>query len=144
MAYIVAGSISVKECPPKDKEKNVTIDNTCQLCFEEDEIQQHLLKCKKLKKLFKCQEILIENIEYNNLFKNVKKQKVIVNSFKELLEVRNYILNHENRSNPSILDKMLEKSYDVRKCIVNFSSGTWIIIKENIKIIESWMVCVFE
>ena len=99
-------------------------DIACQLCFEEDENQQHLLKCKKLNKIFKSQEILIEDIEYNDIFKDIKKQKVIVSLFKELLEVRNYILNHENRSNPSILDKMLEKSYDVRKCIVNFSSGT--------------------
>ena len=104
--------------------RNKHDDIACQLCFEEEENQQHLLKCKKLNEIFKSQEILIEDIEYNDIFKDIKKQKVIVSLFKELLEVRNYILNHENRSNPSILDKMLEKSYDVRKCIVNFSSGT--------------------
>ena len=106
------------ECKANFRNKNDDI--VCQLCFEEDENQQHFLKCKKLKEIFKSKEILIENIEYNDIFKDIKKQKVIVNLFKQLIEVRNYLLNQENSRNPSILDEMLEKSYDVLKCIVHF------------------------
>ena len=104
--------------------RNREEDIICQLCSEQEEDnQQHILHCKTLKKLFKSQEILNENIQYNDLFKEVRKQKIIVNLFKELLDIRKHLLHQENSSNPSTLEKMLEKNYDLCKCIVNFSSG---------------------
>ena len=69
-------------------------------------------------------EIINEKCEYNDLFGNVQKQKVIVTMFTKLLDVRKVLKNQENSTNPSISDKMLERSYNLLPSNVNFSSGT--------------------
>ena len=103
--------------------RNNNEDIICQLCSEHEDNQQHILQCEILKKIYNSQEIVNEKIEYSDLFKDVNKQKVIVSLFKDFLEIRKSLLNHKNSTNPSTLDKMLEKSYYLRKSIVNFSPG---------------------
>ena len=96
----------------------------CDYCTESDDTQQHILQCKVLKSHLQSKEAVNENVEYNDLFKNVHKQKVIVTMFTKLLDIRNVLKNQEKSTNPSILDRMLERSYNLQPSNVNFSSGT--------------------
>ena len=96
----------------------------CDYCTESDDTQQHILQCKVLNSHLQSKEVINEKCEYNDLFGNVQKQKVVVTMFTKLLDVRKVLKNQENSTNLSISDKMLERSYDFMPSNVNFSSGT--------------------
>ena len=69
------------------------------------------------------EEILKERAEYNDLFKDARRQKVIVTIFTQLLEIRKTILQQQQSRNPSISDEMLRNRFYLQKCIVNDSFG---------------------
>ena len=52
--------------------------------------QEHLLVCSKLK--LKHQTVANEDINYEDIYKDVSKQKAVVTVMKELLDQRNYLL----------------------------------------------------
>ena len=103
--------------------KNGNNNTVCQLCSDSEDNQPHILQCKVINRFFKSKDIVNESIDYSDIFKDVRKQKVIVTIYTKLLEIRKQLLNQVNSNNPSILDKMLKNSYNLQKCIVNFSSG---------------------
>ena len=111
------------DCKANFKSKYHNGDLLCQVCAKSEENQNHLLECDILNSKLKSEDIIKEKAEYNDIFKDVKKQKVIVTLFSKLLEIRKKILNEQQLSNPSILDKMLKNRYDLQKCIVSGSFG---------------------
>ena len=111
------------DCKANFKSKYHNGDLLCQVCAKSEENQNHLLECDILNRKLKSEDIIKEKAEYNDIFKDVKKQKVIVTLFSKLLEIRKKILNEQQLSNPSILDKMLKNRYDLQKCIVSGSFG---------------------
>ena len=112
------------DCKANFKNKYRYTHLLCDYCTESDCTQQHILQCKVLNSHLQSKEAVNENFEYNDLFKNVHKQKVIVTMFTKLLDIRNVLKNQEKSTNPSILDRMLERSYNLQPSNVNFSSGT--------------------
>ena len=63
-------------------------------------------------------------IEYEDIFKNHTKQKVITTIFANLLTIREHMLEkNPNTTNPSNLDRLLKNSYKVHISIVNYSFG---------------------
>ena len=111
------------DCKANFKSKYRNTNLLCEYCSESDDTQQHILQCKVINSILRSTEIVQEKVEYNDIFKDIKKQKAIVSIFSKLLEIRKNLKNQENLANPSILDKMLKKSYNLQTCIVNFSFG---------------------
>ena len=95
----------------------------CSICDDEEEdTQEHLLNYKILNEKLRSIENTQENVKYEDIFADHKKQKVVTSKFKKLLNIRRLILenNQPNLSNPSGL---LKFSYNIQPCIVNYSSG---------------------
>ena len=94
----------------------------CSVCEEEEETQEHLLNCKILNEKLKIIENSQEKVQYEDIFADHKKQKVVTSKFEKLLNIRRLLIenNQPNLSNPSGL---LKFSYDIQPCIVNYSSG---------------------
>ena len=95
----------------------------CSICDDDEEdTQEHLLNCKILNEKLRSIENTQENVKYEDIFADHKKQKVVTSKSKKLLNIRRLILenNQPNLSNPSGL---LKFSYNIQPCIVNYSSG---------------------
>ena len=67
----------------------------CRLCMVQVEDQKHILKCEKLVARVK----IPVDIEYEDIFKSVEKQKEILKVFKELLRTRELLLNTSHQTN---------------------------------------------
>ena len=98
----------------------------CEICYEEEESQLHIFNCKLLNNEMKSTNLAIEKACYEDIFSDHNKQKVVTSIFHKLLEIRKRMLenkeeNFNNLSNPT---RLLENSYNVQPCIVNYSSGT--------------------
>ena len=111
------------DCKANFKSKYQNSDLSCRVCFKSEENQTHLLECDIINRELKSEDIINEKTEYNDIFKGVQKQKVIVTLFSKLLEIRQTILNEKQSNNPSILENMLKNRYDLQKCIVSGSFG---------------------
>jgi hypothetical protein len=61
-------------------------------------------------------------VNYDDIFGDVHKQKVVVNLFTRLLDIRK-TMTQQDTPDPSISDQMLKNSYNLHHCIVNSSSG---------------------
>ena len=110
------------DCKMNFKNKYDKNNLNCSVCEEEEETQEHLLNCKILNEKLKIIENSQENVQYEDIFADHKKQKVVTSKFEKLLNIRRLLLenNQPNLSNPSGL---LKFSYDIQPCIVNYSSG---------------------
>ena len=97
----------------------------CKFCKEEEDDQQHILQCKTLNSKLSSEELAPELVKYEDIYGDHLKQKVIVNIFTKLLDIRKTMAedSQQNTSDPSISAEMLEISYNLQPCIVNFSSG---------------------
>ena len=114
----------VIDCKSNFKSKYSKEDLLCRICQQEEESQIHLLHCKILNDVLKSNDIMTDQVNYNDIYSDHKKQKVITTIFAKLLEIRKQIVeNPENTTNPSNLNGLLTSSYDVQSCIVNYSSG---------------------
>ena len=112
------------DCKSNYKNRYKEDDLKCRICSEEEETQIHLLKCKVLNNEIKSKGVLTEQIEYEDIFKNHIKQKVITTIFANLLTIREHIIDkNTNTTNPSNLDRLLKDSYNVHSSIVNYSFG---------------------
>ena len=61
----------------------------CQLCYESEDDQLHIMKCKILNQLFQSKDMSYESVENSDIFKeDIRKQKVIVNLYENLLKIR--------------------------------------------------------
>ena len=111
------------DCKANFRNKYSKDNLLCQICAKSEETQIHIFQCEILKSKLKSEEILKEKTEYNDLFKNARRQKVIVTIFTQLLEIRKTILQQQQSRNPSISDEMLRNRFNLQKCIVNDSFG---------------------
>ena len=109
------------DCKMNFKSKYSKDDLLCSICYEEEESQIHVFKCKVLNNELKSNYLIEENVCYEDIFSDYKKQKVITSIFSKLLNIRKRKLeeNSNNLSNPTGL---LKNSYNVQPCIVNYSS----------------------
>ena len=82
-----------------------TNDLLCNLCQRGNDSQAHILTWSVLSEHFKTSDIMQENIEYDDIFKNHRKQKHITALFKTLIEIRKKLL-EEKQSNPSTIVMM--------------------------------------
>ena len=106
------------------KSKYIKDDLTCRICHKAEENQFHLLHCKVLNDVLKSNDIISEQVKYEDIYSEHKRQKVVTSIFAKLLNIRKQILeNRENTTNPSNLNGLLRSSYNVRNSIVNYSSG---------------------
>ena len=112
------------DCKSNFKSKYSKEDLLCRICQQEEESQIHLLHCKPLNDVLKSNDIITDDVNYNDLYSEHRKQKVITTLFAKLLKIRKQIIeNPENTTNPSNLDGLLRSSYNLQSCIVNYSSG---------------------
>ena len=113
------------DCKANFKQKYLHTNLIYVLCNSEYEEQQHILTCKVLLQELKSGEVADGGIRYEDLFsEDVKKQKQVTALFKELLELRNNMVEKTNSQEaPSNTSVMLEMRDNVHFCIVNLSSG---------------------
>ena len=112
------------DCKSNFKSKYIKDDLTCRICHKAEENQFHLLHCKVLNDVLKSNDIISEQVKYEDIYSEHKRQKVVTSIFAKLLNIRKQILeNRENTTNPSNLNGLLRSSYNVRNSIVNYSSG---------------------
>ena len=69
-------------------------DKMCPLgCGDQDTIP-NILKCSALNKLQKSADVIIENVQYEDIFSNnIQKQKQVTALYDNLIEIRNRIMN---------------------------------------------------
>ena len=113
------------DCKANYKQKYIHSNILCSLCKNEDEDQQHILRCKVIQDELNTKEIANENIEYEDLFsKDIGKQKTITALFLLLFKIRDDILQKQNsRQAPSTTGVMLKLSNDLHPCTVYSSLG---------------------
>ena len=100
-------------------------DLLCPFCSKTDDTQQHMLECAVLKQHLKSTEISQHKIVYEDIFKDIKKQKEITALYKLLLDIRRKLKGESQLSqlNPCISSQVLRNGLDLRNCIDNYSSG---------------------
>ena len=108
------------------KQKYVNTNLLCPLCKDENESQQHILKCRVLLSKFETTNVTKENVTYEDLFSpDVHKQKVITMMFIELFELRKKLQENRNSQpapSPTLLVE-LRMSNDLLDCTVYSSFG---------------------
>ena len=90
-----------------------------------EDSQQHMLECQTLKPLLKSRKVAEENIEYDDLFRDSKKQKAITCLFKHILEARNKLKEESQLNQPdpcTTTSEVMESSIDLCSCIDIHSS----------------------
>ena len=113
------------ECKANYKQKYIHTNILCSLCEEEDEDQQHLLKCKVLLNKLRTTEVTEGGLEYEDIFsKNVKKQKVITALYITLFKIRKDLLENQHSQRAlSTTNMELRMSSDFHLCIDRLFSG---------------------
>ena len=85
------------ECKENYKQKYVYSNLLCPLCGDENETQQHILKCRVLLANLKTTNIIKEKPVYEDIFSpDVQKQKVITVIYIELFELRKNLQENQN------------------------------------------------
>ena len=110
------------ECKSNYKSKYKNNDLVCSICSEEEDDQPHIMQCKVLNSKLASDDVVREKIEYNDIFRNHQKQKVIVTLYEKLLKIRKTML-EDQQNDPSTSDMALKNCYNLQQCIVNSSSG---------------------
>ena len=100
-------------------------DLLCLLCQNENEDQQHLLKCSILKTKFKSEQLMVNEVNYENIFSaDVNKQKEIAALYLELFKFRNTLIDEvKSQQAPSTADAVLIASDNLQISIVHPLSG---------------------
>ena len=101
------------------------VTTLCSFCGDENDDQQHLLRCKVLAKHFKGEDLTDGAAEYEDIFsQNVKKQKVITMIYLKLFKIRTKLVeNDESQRAPSTMSMELRMSSDLPLCIDLSFSG---------------------
>ena len=111
-------SMCVRECKANfSSQYRSTQEVYCTLCTEQKpDDQKHVLQCKVLSDQLKSDEMVINKISYDDIFKGPTNQKNITSLFSKLLEIKK----KSGSTNPSTLHcQALKTSYDLPLCIVN-------------------------
>ena len=113
------------DCKTNFRQKYILTNMLCSLCGDENEDQQHLLRCKLLAKHFKEEELTEGAAKYEDIFsQNVRKQKVITMIYLKLFEIRSKLMeNNESLRAPSSLSMELRMTSDLPLCIDLSFSG---------------------
>ena len=99
-------------------------DLLCNLCYIENQDQQHMLRCNVLQRKLKSSQIAQKKIEYEDLYSNdVYKQKGIASLFLELFKIKTVIENDCSQLAPSTTDMVLVGDDNLSFGIVHPSSG---------------------
>ena len=80
------------ECKMNFQNKYPNGDLSCSICTEENDDQQHILRCKILQSKLESEDITNGQVEYEDIFRDHHKQKVIVTMYKKLLQIRKKLL----------------------------------------------------
>ena len=115
-------SMCIRECKANFSSTYNPEQLLCNFCTEmKRDDQPHILHCKGLKNRLKSNELVQENIQYSDIFKNPSKQKNITSLFSKLLDIKKTLM---IETDPSTLQcQVLETSYTLQTCIVSYSSG---------------------
>ena len=113
------------ECKENFKQKYMHSDLLCLLCQNKNEDQQHLLKCSILKTKFKSEQLMVNKVNYENIFSaDVNKQKEIAALYLEVFKLRNTLINEiRSQPAPSTTDAVLIASDSLQISIVHSLSG---------------------
>ena len=113
------------ECKTNNKQKYIHSNLLCSFCSDENDDQQHLLRCKVLATHFTGEDITDGAVEYVDIFsQNVKKQKVISMIYLKLFKIRTKLEeNKESQRAPSTMSMALRMSSDLPLCIDLSFSG---------------------
>ena len=114
------------ECRVNFKQKYLHSDLHCQLCEQENEDQQHLLKCSVIGNNLNTAEVVEEKIEYCDIFSNyARKQKAITALYQCVFKIRDKLQENMNSQQaPSNSNALLRMSDDLQQhCTVYSSSG---------------------
>ena len=92
---------------------------------DKDDSQQHMLDCLTLIEKLEGKTITKEKIEYDDLFKDVGKQKQITQMFTELLDIRKKLQEEDQYRtlDPSTGLLVLKNRFDLHTSIDNYSFG---------------------
>ena len=115
-------SMCVRECKANFSSIYSPEQLLCHFCTEKKRyVQPHILQCKGLLDRLKSNELVQENIQYSDIFKNPRKQKNTTSLISKLLDIKKTLM---NETDPSTLQcQVLETSYNLQTCIVSYSSG---------------------
>ena len=113
------------DCKANYKQKCLHTNLLCSLCEEEDEDQQHLLKCKVLLNKLRTQDVTDGGLEYEDIFsKNVNKQKGITALYMTLFKLRKDLIENQHSQRAlSTTNMELRMSSDLHLCIDRLFSG---------------------
>ena len=114
------------ECKENYKQKYAYSNLLCALCGDENENQQHILKCRVLLANLKTTNMIKEKPVYEDIFSpNVQKQKVITVIYMELFELRKNLQENQNsQPAPSPIQPVeLRMSNNLHDCTVYSSFG---------------------
>ena len=114
------------DCKANFKNQYKDTNILCPVCKGNDDTQQHMLECEVIINAFKSAGVTIEKNNYEDIFKDHKKQKEITAMYKELLKIKTKLIKD---SQPNQLDpctsgeEVLMNSHDLLTCIDCCSSG---------------------
>ena len=113
------------DCKINFKNRYHNEDLQCSLCHEEQDDPPHILRCKVLHAQLAGEEFVSGEVKYEDILRDVYKQKVVVTLFRKLLDIRKTMAQNRQQEtpDPSISDQMLKNSYNLHHSIVNSSSG---------------------
>ena len=104
--------------------KSKYLDLFCPLCSAHEDDQPKVLNCEILKGKNISYEAANNEIVYEDIFKDTRKQKEVTHLFQILLDIRR---EEEDKTScdtaPSISDEMLENSDNIQTSIVHYFSG---------------------
>ena len=99
-------------------------DLLCNLCFLENQDQQHILRCIVLQRKLRTSQIAQKKIAYEDLYSNdVYKQKAITSLFIELFKIKSVIEDDSSQPARSTKDMVLVGDDNLSFGIVHPSSG---------------------
>ena len=106
-------------CKMNYRNKYKEDDLLCILCKEESDSQPHILLCRVLQSKLESIDLVAHKVNYNDIFEDTLRQKVIVTIFEKLLTIRETLM----KLNPSTLQGVLENNCNLRTSSVNYSFG---------------------
>ena len=90
----------------------------CQYCKIHEDHQPHMLNCEMTRKRLKSSGMINEKYEYEDIYKDVHKQKIITEVFKEIIELRKKLKDETEPEAPDLCTiPVLVNSTDVHSRI---------------------------
>ena len=111
------------DCKGNFKSKYKDSNLTCQYCKTHEDDQPHMLNCEIIRKNLKSTEVIEEKYEYEDIFKDVWKQKIITQVFKKVIEIREQFKDQTEPGAPDLCTvPVLVNSADLHSCIDGYLS----------------------